>query len=59
LSVAARSSKRRRVLIASSGLQRIVAVAWRPSGDFEMRLDSEDVIVGSRRYKTAVSGIGA
>jgi DNA-binding LytR/AlgR family response regulator len=40
-------------------LQRIVAVAWRPSGDFEMRLDSEDVIVGSRRYKTAVAGIGA
>lgn len=40
-------------------LLRIVAVAWRPSGDFEMRLDSADVIVGSRRYKTAVGGIGA
>jgi DNA-binding LytR/AlgR family response regulator len=40
-------------------VKRIVAVAWRPSGDFEVRLDSNEVIVGSRRFKSAVAAIGS
>jgi DNA-binding LytR/AlgR family response regulator len=38
-------------------LKRIVALHWRPSGDFELRLDSGEVVVGSRRYKTAMAGL--
>jgi DNA-binding LytR/AlgR family response regulator len=30
--------------------KRIVAIGWRKSGDFELRLDSGDSIVGSRNY---------
>jgi hypothetical protein len=36
-------------------LKRIVSVAWRASGDFEIRLDSGDTITGSRRFKSAVT----
>ena len=39
-------------------LKRIVAIAGRPSGDFELRLDTGETIAGSRHYKAAVAGIG-
>jgi hypothetical protein len=39
--------------------KRIVGIVSRASGDFELRLDSGDVLPGSRRYKSAVSGLGA
>jgi hypothetical protein len=35
----------------------IVAVTSRPSGDVELRLDSGETVIGSRRYKAAVAGI--
>jgi hypothetical protein len=38
-------------------LKRIVALQWRPSGDFELRLDTGEVVSGSRRFKRAVAGI--
>jgi DNA-binding LytR/AlgR family response regulator len=40
-------------------VRRIVAIAWRKSGDFDLRLDNGETIAGSRRYKAAVAGIGA
>ena len=40
-------------------LKRIVAVVSRATGDFELRLDTGEVIPGSRRHKTAVAGLGA
>jgi hypothetical protein len=40
-------------------LKRVVAISGRPSGDFELRLDTGETIVGSRRYRGAVAGIGA
>lgn len=40
-------------------LKRIVALEARPSGDFEVRLDTGEVIAGSRRFKSAVAAIGA
>jgi LytTr DNA-binding domain len=40
-------------------LKRIVAVVSRTTGDFELRLDTGEVIPGSRRHKTAVAGLGA
>jgi hypothetical protein len=40
-------------------VQRIVAVIWRPSGDFDLRLDNGETIAGSRRHKGSVAGIGA
>jgi hypothetical protein len=38
-------------------LKRIVALQWRPSGDFEVRLDTGETVLGSRRFKAAVAGI--
>lgn len=38
-------------------LKRIVALQWRPSGDFEVRLDTGETVAGSRRFKAAVAGI--
>jgi hypothetical protein len=38
-------------------LKRIVALQWRPSGDFEIRLDTGESVCGSRRFKAAVAGI--
>jgi DNA-binding LytR/AlgR family response regulator len=38
-------------------VKRMVAVKWRPSGDFEVRLDTGEVLAGSRRFKAAVAGI--
>lgn len=38
-------------------VKRMVAVKWRPSGDFEVRLDTGEVVAGSRRYKATVAGI--
>jgi hypothetical protein len=38
-------------------LRRIAAVAWRASGDFEVRLDTGDVIPGSRRFKAALASL--
>ena len=37
---------------------RIVAINWRPSGDFDLRLDNGETVAGSRRYRAAVAGIG-
>jgi DNA-binding LytR/AlgR family response regulator len=39
-------------------LKRIVALQWRPSGDFEIRLDTGESVCGSRRFKAVVAGIG-
>jgi DNA-binding LytR/AlgR family response regulator len=39
-------------------VKRVVAVIWRPSGDFDIRLDNGETIAGSRRYKASVAGIG-
>jgi DNA-binding LytR/AlgR family response regulator len=39
-------------------VKRIVAVTWRQSGDFDLRLDNGETIAGSRRHKAAVAGIG-
>lgn len=36
---------------------RIVALEWRQSGDFEIRLDSGETVACSRRFKAAVAGI--
>lgn len=36
-------------------LKRVVAVDWRASGDFELRLDSGETVAGSRRFKAAVA----
>ena len=38
-------------------VKRMVAVKWRPSGDFEVRLDTGEVVAGSRRFKATVAGI--
>jgi DNA-binding LytR/AlgR family response regulator len=38
-------------------LKRIVALHWRPSGDFEVRLDTGETVLGSRRFKAVVAGI--
>lgn len=38
--------------------RRIAAVERRPSGDFEVRLDTGDVVLGSRRFKDVVARIG-
>ena len=38
-------------------LKRIVALEGGPSGDFEIRLDTGEAIVGSRRFKSAVAEI--
>jgi LytTr DNA-binding domain len=38
--------------------RRIVALERRPSGDFEVRLDTGDVVLGSRRFKDVVARIG-
>ena len=35
-------------------LHRVVGVTPRPSGDFELRLDNGDTVVGSRRYRSAI-----
>jgi len=38
-------------------LKRIVALTWRASGDFELRLDGGETVVGSRRFKALVAGV--
>jgi DNA-binding LytR/AlgR family response regulator len=38
--------------------KRITALEWRPSGDFEIRLDTGETISGSRRFKAAVMAMG-
>lgn len=35
-------------------LHRVVGVMPRPSGDFELRLDNGDTVMGSRRYRSAI-----
>jgi hypothetical protein len=40
-------------------LRRIVALQWRQSGDFEVRLDTGETIACSRRFKTAVAHLAA
>ncbi|MGA7805897.1 LytTR family DNA-binding domain-containing protein [Bradyrhizobium sp.] len=39
--------------------RRIVALEWRASGDFEVRLDTGETVAGSRRFKAAVTEIAA
>ena len=39
--------------------KRIVALEWGPSGDFKVRLDSGEVVPGSRRFKSAIEGLAA
>lgn len=39
--------------------RRIVALEWRASGDFEVRLDTGETLAGSRRFKAAVTEIVA
>jgi hypothetical protein len=38
-------------------LKRIVALTWRASGDFELRLDGGETVVGSRRFKALVADV--
>jgi DNA-binding LytR/AlgR family response regulator len=38
--------------------KRIVALEWRASGDFEIRLETGETVVGSRRFKAAVMAMG-
>ena len=38
-------------------LNHAVAVALRPSGDFELRMDTGETLLGSRRYRQAVAGL--
>ncbi|HWX58842.1 LytTR family DNA-binding domain-containing protein [Bradyrhizobium sp.] len=40
-------------------LKRIVALEWRQSGDFEVRLDTGETVACSRRFRTAVAHIAA
>jgi LytTr DNA-binding domain len=40
-------------------LKRIVALEWRQSGDFEIRLDTGEAVSCSRRFKAAVAGLAA
>lgn len=40
-------------------LKRIVALEWGPSGDFKVRLDSGEIVPGSRRFKSAIEGLAA
>jgi LytTr DNA-binding domain len=40
-------------------LKRIVALEWRQSGDFEVRLDTGETVACSRRFKTAVAHLTA
>jgi DNA-binding LytR/AlgR family response regulator len=40
-------------------LKRVVALEWRASGDFELRLDTGETLAGSRRFKAAVATIAA
>ena len=39
--------------------KRIVALEWGPSGDFKIRLDSGEIVPGSRRFKSAITGLAA
>jgi DNA-binding LytR/AlgR family response regulator len=39
-------------------MRRIVAIAWRPSGDFDLRRDTAATVAGSRRYRAAVARLG-
>jgi hypothetical protein len=38
-------------------VKRMVEVKWKPSGDFEVRLDTGEVVVGSRRFKASLARI--
>jgi hypothetical protein len=38
-------------------LKHVVALQWRSSGDFEIRLDSGNTVPGSRRFKAVVAGM--
>jgi hypothetical protein len=38
-------------------LKRVVALEGRPSGDFEIRLDTGEIVAGSRRFKSTVADI--
>jgi len=40
-----------------ANLNHAVAVAQRPSGDFELRMDTGETLIGSRRYRQAVAGL--
>jgi len=39
--------------------KKIVALEWGPSGDFKLRLDSGEIVPGSRRFKSAIAGLAA
>jgi DNA-binding LytR/AlgR family response regulator len=39
--------------------RRIVALELGPSGDFKLRLDSGEIVAGSRRFKSAIAGLAA
>jgi hypothetical protein len=38
-------------------LRRVVAITWRKSGDFELRLDTGESVMGSRRHRGAITGL--
>ncbi|SED36684.1 transcriptional regulator, LytTR family [Rhizobiales bacterium GAS188] len=42
-----------------ANLNHVVAVEPRPSGDFALRMDTGEVLIGSRRYKDRVAGLRA
>ena len=42
-----------------ANLNHVVAVELKPSGDFSLRLDNDEMILGSRRYKDALADMPA
>lgn len=38
-------------------LDRVKAVEWKPSGDFELTFDTGQTVAGSRRYKNAIASL--
>jgi hypothetical protein len=40
-----------------ANLNHVIAVEPRPSGDFALRMDTGEILIGSRRYKEAVAGL--
>ena len=40
-----------------ANLNHAIAVEPRPSGDFALRMDTGEILIGSRRYRDAVAGL--
>jgi DNA-binding LytR/AlgR family response regulator len=42
-----------------ANLNHVVAIELKPAGDFILRMDNDEVISGSRRYRDALAGMPA